>query len=230
MHCFLYFVIDMDVTTKQTIITSATKHTDNNCKERLQTSIYAFARSYYTNPDNSFQQIGYCLETELRNIFVATASVRLKETSPDEGYAKFISDSAFTEAILVFREKLKVDNWTDSGASVKTYFSRICWMKVKELTKKEKRLKDKHTGLAIIYNDKENGNGFETRAHSQVTYKMLAEAMKQLTPGHAKLVELRYGLCLPPREIAKAIGGDVGEIRKELFKAMEELRKIFKLK
>lgn len=220
----------MDVTQKQGFNTSTIKNTQQNCTERLQTNIYAFTRSYYTNPEDNFRQLGYCLETELRNIFVATASVRLKQTSPDEGYAKFISDSAFTDALLLFQEKLKIDNWTDNGASVKTYFSRICWMKVKELTKKEKRLKDKHAGLAIIYNGKENGNGFETRAHSQVTYKMLAEAMKQLTPGHAKLVELRYGLCLPPREIAKAIGGDVGEIRKELFKAMEELRKFFKLK
>jgi RNA polymerase sigma factor (sigma-70 family) len=202
----------------------------SNCTQKLQTSIYAFTRSYYTNPEDNFWQLGYCLETEMRNMFVATASVRLKQNSPDEGYAKFISDSAFTEAILVFKEKLKIDSWTDNGASVKTYFSRICWMKIKELTKKEKRLRDKHAGLAIVYNGTENTNGLETKTHQEITYKMLAEAMKQLTPRDAKLVELRYGLGLPPREIAKAIGGDVEKITRELFNAMEELRKIFKVK
>lgn len=108
-----------------------------DCKELSTPSL--LIRLFREKIDKELNRIFNCFYENYYRLFVNMVRTISQQHTSLQSDPEFYASQAFTDALLLFQQKLSVSGFTEGNATLKTYFLKFCRLQLLAIAQKEKR-------------------------------------------------------------------------------------------
>lgn len=194
------------------------------CGELFETSIGLFAVSFKNSVLNKADGIVSCFYSCLKKEFVKRALI-LYHYYP-AGTIEFLSDAAFTDAVLLFTERAKTGRLYNGNANVKTVLSNFFMMKLRQNLQTENRLSQKNVQYAAALQSSSTPEAGEDLISVEERYHAIELALGKMEPGDRQIIIWRHLEVKTCDEIAQLLGINTASATNRIYRCMQRLRNL----
>lgn len=174
------------------------------CKEVLKKNIKVIADIFEANLKQDTEKIVACFYSCFKAAFIKRALIIYNSYPKD--FIEFISNTSFTDSILLFTKKAEAGEIYDSNASVKTVLLKFYTIKLLQNLQTEKRIAEKKIKYTIGYKEETTTMHYEGDTNNENNFLILEQALAKMEPADRQIIIWRHLDAKTCDEIAVLLG------------------------
>ncbi len=196
-----------------------------DCKQLLSKTAEDISDILRNNMQEMADGILACMYHCFRQVFIKWAFVFYHQY-PKELLTD-ISNNAFTDGLLKFKETATDKGFYNSSATLKTIIFSFCKNTLRENLQKEKRFLEKKKQLATVYqNETIFSNDEEITTPDEDYYLLIEQALLKMEEADRQIIIWRHLYQKTNIEIAEILGIAVPSATNRIYRCMQRLKQL----
>jgi RNA polymerase sigma factor (sigma-70 family) len=196
----------------------------DECKAIFKTNIEAIVAVFKANLQQDADKIISCFYNCLKQEFIKRSSI-IYNGYPEE-FMAFVSNTAFTDSILLFTTKAAAGNIYDGNVNIRSVLSGFYMTTLRQNLQSEKRLLEKKEKYTLGYREEVAELNTDSDEAIEKRYLILQLALTKMEPADRQIIIWRHLDEKTCDEIAALLGITRASATNRIYRCMERLRNL----
>jgi RNA polymerase sigma factor (sigma-70 family) len=194
------------------------------CKELLKTGVERIINIFKASLQPESEKIIACFYNCFKPEFIKRSSI-IYNRYPEDIIA-FVSNSSFTDSVLLFTQKAAAGEIYDGNASLKTILLSFYSNKLRQNLQTEKRLLEKKEKHYSGFSEATTAMVNDDHADSEKRYQLVEQALAKMEPADRQIITWRHLHQKSCDEIAALLGINKESATNRIYRCMQRLRSL----